>query len=409
MNFIIFNYFFWDELDVGSNRWNEMGHLLARRFPVTVISADGDLQRGNAVRAVHVPGNTSRRGPVKGFRRSRLPGWRQSRVVCMLRDMLFFPDHQIFWARRAARAIPKCLSPVLLNILITSSPVNSVHAAVARTMDKLSPQPFWVMDLRDPWIMDPAGIYKRKWPSFLFSRECRLEMLCHRKADATTVIGPRFAEIVNRTFGACAHVVFNGYSESKLRDSSYSGDVPLSVRYFGRIIPGVRDPDLLFAAAAELHLTPMDILFEFWCSDPDGIMKTAAHYNVENLVKTHQRVDHLEALRLERTAYANLVLNGTTPTADHILTTKLFECLASGRPVVAVTGAQSDMANVLKDCGCDAIITDIYSAKQALVRIRERKLVAPNANRLRYTRERAVEDLLKIIAKIATKDLNANE
>ncbi|MCG2810393.1 MAG: hypothetical protein L6428_02905 [Candidatus Aminicenantes bacterium] len=409
MNFIILNYFFWDELDVGSNRWNQMGHLLAATHAVTAISADGDLRRGDAVRAVHVPGNTTREGQVSGFRRSRLPAWRRSRLFRMVRDLVFFPDHQIFWSQRAAQAISRCLSTTLPNVLITSSPIHSVHVPVARIIDSLSPRPLWIMDLRDPWTTDPAGIYSQKWPPFLYHRERQLEAFCHRKADATTVIGPSFAEIIQQAFGIHAHVVCNGYMAAQIWTSQISDTAPLTLRYFGRIIPGIRDPGILFAAAAALCLTPSDLVFEFWSSDPAGIQETAARCGVTHLVRTYPRVAHAEALCLERTAYANLVLNGTQPATDHILTTKLFEFLASGRPVVAVTGVQSDMANVLKDCGCDAIVSDIRSAKEALVRLRERKLGAPNANRLHYTRESAVDDLLKIITAIVTKDLNANE
>lgn len=398
MNFIILNYFFWDELDVGSNRWNQMGHLLAATHTVTAISADGNLRRGDAVRAVHVPGNTTRGGPVSGFRRSRLPAWRHSRLFCMVRDMVFFPDHQIFWSQRAARAISRCLSTTLPNVLITSSPIHSVHVPVARIIDSLSPRPLWMMDLRDPWTTDPAGIYRQKWPSFLYHREHQLEAICHRKADATTVIGPRFAEIIQQAFGIRTDVVYNGYSAAHLWTSPITDTAPLTLRYFGRIIPRIRDPSILFAAAAALRLTPSDLVFEFWCSDPVGIQEIAARCGVAHLVRTYPRVAYAEALCLERTAYANLVLNGTQPATDHILTTKLFEFLACGRPVVAVTGPKSDMAAVLTACGSNAIVTDASSAEQVLRHMLARTLTMPNAARLRYTREHAVDDLLNIVA-----------
>ena len=398
MNFIILNYFFWDELLVGSNRWNEMGHLLASTHTVTAISADGNLRRGDAVRSVHVPGNTMRGSLVSGFYRERLPAWQRSRLFSLMRDLVFFPDHQTFWSRRAAHAISRCLSTTLPNVLITSSPIHSVHVAVARIIDSLSPRPFWIMDLRDPWTTDRAGIYSQKWPPFLYRRERQLEAICHRKADITTVIGPRFAEMIQEEFGIRAYIVYNGYSAALLRTSHFIETAPLTLRYFGRIIPGIRDPELLFVAAAAMQLTAADLVFEFWCSDPAVIHETAARCGVTHLVRTYPRVTHAEALQMERTAYANLVLNCTQPSTDHILTTKLFEFLACGRPVVAVTGPKSDIADVLTICGSNAIVTDASSAEQVLRRMLARTLTIPNASRLRYTRERAVDDLLNIIA-----------
>lgn len=397
-NFIILNYNFWNPVQIGGNRWREMGHILAEKYPVTSISSDSEFALGNEVSAVEVSTFRKKNKTSEGFASTKQSKLSKYKIGRFCKDLFFFPDTSVYWAREAVGKLDELLRPGYTNVIITSSPSPSVHYATQQIIDKLSPRPIWIMDLRDPWAF-PAGSYYQTIPKLLKWRAQRAERRCHFRADIVVSIGKVLGEILTNFYDAPCETIYNGCNRSLFVDGSNPQLKPLRIRYHGRIIPKLRSPELLFQAAKELNLSERDLVFEFWCNQPDLIKDLAVKYRVNHMVKTFGRVEHSVAITQQREAAANLVLNGLDASDNYILTTKLFELMASANPVIGVTNPSSEIAEVFHRCGMNGIISNSSDAIDVLKLLKSDGLKKPNSNRFEYTREAGVEKLLELLGR----------
>jgi hypothetical protein len=163
----------------------------------------------------------------------------------------------------------------------------------------------------------------------------------------------------------------------------------------GTIIPGLRSPKLLFQASAEMQLTSEEVCFEFWCNDSGRVINDAAVAGVSGLVKCHGAVSQPEARKLSETAGANIILNGLVPESDQVVTGKVFELIAMGVPVLAVTGQGSELRKILASCGMPNCIWDRETASVALKALLSGNLPPPNDSAGRFSRQRAVTTFCK--------------
>jgi glycosyltransferase involved in cell wall biosynthesis len=115
-------------------------------------------------------------------------------------------------------------------------------------------------------------------------------------------------------------------------------------------------------------------------------------------------LDHASTLAAERSADLLLLVANTTPGAEATVPGKLFEYLASGRPVLAVAPRQSATADVLRrtDGGWLAAADDQHAIACQLRAAFEaqrtgRACRADPAELARFDRRRLTRDLARIL------------
>ena len=395
-HFIIVVYYFGSAELTGSRRWREMAQLLREHGKVTVVCADGDRGQWDDIKIVHLPDRGALDAPSVFAGRSRdraLTQW----VRRVVSSFLFWPDRQKAWSRRAVGWLGSLLDTQTRNIVITSGPIFSVHSEMQRWVVRNPGRVHWVMDFRDLWTNEIAPGLQRRMPSFLTTLERPIEQHCHDTADLVTAIGKGIARLLGNDFGSRPKVLYNGYM--KIEESPpIETSEPISIRYLGTIIPGLRSPQLLFQAAMELRLTTKAVRFEFWCNDPGRVLREAAAVGVAGLVNCNAPVSQEEARRLANTAGANVILNALVPEADQVVTGKVFELIAAGRPILAVTGQGSELWNILESCGSKHSIWNLETACESLQALLEKNLSSPADPEGRFSRKHAVETLIGAIA-----------
>ena len=121
----------------------------------------------------------------------------------------------------------------------------------------------------------------------------------------------------------------------------------------------------------------------------------------------HGVVPYRESLAAQRSAHALLFIDWMDPRAEGVLTGKLFEYLASGRPILCI-GNRSDTeaARILEECKAGEIAIADEQIAKALERIAARDFPArPDTTRIRrYSREEQASALLeRIEASLASR------
>lgn len=282
---------------------------------------------------------------------------------------LWIPDGQITWLPGAALASLRAVRRDDVDIIYTTSPPVSAHL-LGRYLQAQTGRP-WVADLRDAWLYDPLD------PALLTTPhrrelEGRLEERVVHDADAVLTATHIAAEDLRDRYPAAAdkvRVITNGFDPSdaaalpeglvidatvrvgptaegeEVVEQVASADRPLRLVHTGSFTYSHprRTPEPLFWALRRLVDTE-----PIWCDRLELTLvgelspaeQSAAAGLVEaGVVRLAGAVDRATALGYQRRADALLVVDHKRAWPASNVPGKLFEYLATGKPVLALCGA----------------------------------------------------------------------
>ena len=270
----------------------------------------------------------------------------KERLARWVRANCFVPDARMGWVPFARRAAIRLARAGRFDAVVTSGPPHSTHF-VGRSVRRHCGIP-WVADLRDPW----TGIHHYdQFPATALARalDRRMEERVLREADRVVVVSPtmatQFAVSVPRTYD----VITNGFDPDDFRAAALppAGD-RFVIRHIGNL-SRTQIPGTLWLALRDLESEVGKLVRVELIGNVDGTaMEAAARYGVQEQVKVLPYVDHGEAVRLMRTSHALLLVINDVPQAASIVTGKIFEYVASGRPVVGIVLEHGDAASILR-------------------------------------------------------------
>jgi len=311
--------------------------LLAR---LRVQCVDDPMARW-ASRVISGPGGA---GAGKGAV-SRPAGWRQG-VKRLALDALT-PDTAVTIlgafkraARDWARAHPE-------GTVITSGPPHSVHLA-GRWLRRQFPALRWLVDYRDSW--NGTVLFRKRQP-WLQKLNLRLEARVLRECDALTYISPpmlaKVLPLGPADLSAKAHLVTNGFDADlpALLQGAPRSEGALRVGYFGAVDDGAdsyRSPACLFEAALARPDLPLRI--EFY--GPVQISQTWQQRLGERLL-IGGKLPHEQALQKMAGMDVLLLLHTREDGADEVVTGKVFEYIATGRPILSIGPAEMAVNGLL--------------------------------------------------------------
>ncbi len=267
--------------------------------------------------------------------------------------------------------------------VITSSPPESVHAVGRALRHRGVP---WVVDLRDAWTFESL---RPPFPSALQRRlDERLERRWLRSADAVVCVSGPVAHDLRQRLGIEPQLVPNGWDPDLIEPDEAGGDAAgildpdrVSLVYTGRFGSYGRDPAPLVRALGELGRTDGETAsrLELVIAGP----LTAAEAELMRTDVSPARIvvpgslTREGAIALQRAADALLLL--ASPRRTQLLNFKLFEYLATGRPILALA-AGTEAGRVVQEMGGDAVpADDVAAIVEALHRVVAGELRPPNA------------------------------
>lgn len=196
----------------------------------------------------------------------------------------------------------------------------------------------WIADIRD--LVEQFG-YK-KFPlreKLWIYRTAKRRTIILKSASAIISVSGTQANILRKQTGLSVHVIMNGFDPDLFQNFS---DISLStfrIVYTGRLLDKtIRDPELLFGAIDKLlmngEILAEDINIDFYGSEMEIVDGIAKNYRCRFLVTNHDAVSYDKVPYLLKQSAILLVL--TARGKKGILTTKLFEYLPTGRPILCI-------------------------------------------------------------------------
>ncbi|MBA3327763.1 MAG: glycosyltransferase [Solirubrobacterales bacterium] len=324
--------------------------------PKVVRSRSLELSRAGK-RMLRTGGSDTRPADVGAVRRA-------TRAVA--RRALYFPDAQIGWLPFGLYAGRRALRRRSFDAIVsTSSPITS-HL-IARRLRRPGNTP-WVAEFRDPFsALLPTGSRQR-------SRAAGLERELAAEASAVVMTSPSWAEHHAGEWSRHVDVVPNGHDPDAIAPEAALAPPGFVLAYLGSFYPEWQDLTALWSAVREARETGGVVVDRIrFIGRLDGALRhEIAGFGLEHLVEETGFLAHADALGQLSSSRALVIAgprDGRRILRGHVAA-KVFEYLASERPIIYVGDLRSDLAAIIGEHpGCHlAAPGDVEAVAAALDR-----------------------------------------
>jgi len=273
-------------------------------------------------------------------------GWRED-LALWVRSNLFIPDARVWWVKPSIRHLKAYLKEHPVDAVVTTGPPHSLHLIGLALKRELGVR--WIADWRDPWTN--IDFYQQlSLTGWADRKHRRLEAEVLREADRTIVVGWTMAAELEALGAKHVEVITNGYDPADVPSPAAGADEAFSLVHVGSLTATRNAPGLWKALA---HLCAKDPAFaaklklRFVGAVDHTVLASIAEAGLADKVERVGPVSHAEAMRHMQRARVLLLLLNDTANAKGILTSKLFEYLSVGRPLLSIGPKDGDVARVL--------------------------------------------------------------
>lgn len=297
-------------------------------------------------------------------------GWKENLSI-WIRGNFFIPDARCWWVKPSVKYLKSYLKEHPVDAIISTGPPHSMHLIAMKLKETLDIP--WIADFRDPWteIDYYSKLRLSRWAD---RKHHRLEREVLTKADKVVTVSPNWAKRFEALGAPKAEVVYNGFDESDIDQTgaSFVSD-KFTLTYLG-VLFKVRNPECLWQALGELitedtHFASKVQVKLIGQVDKE-VMQALSQNGLKNHVVLSPYIPHDQvATVLHQSTVLLLPLMPDTETDTlGLIPAKLFEYMASGRPILCIGPQEGDTAKILDEthAGVTVGFDDKKKAKEAI-------------------------------------------
>jgi len=265
---------------------------------------------------------------------------------------LLVPDASVTWNLTAIPAAVRIVHREGIDAVITTSPPGSIHFVGAAAKQATGAR--WLADLRDPLVANP---HRRADTAATRARQAanqQLARLVARRADAISCVSDAIAEeIRDLDARGIVRTIANGCDFEDFAGLEYGPSKRFRITHAGSFF-GKRDPRPFLQA---LHDSGVDAVARFVGDFRSSDRDWADSLGLGDRLELIPYAPRGESLRLQRDSEALLLL---VPDAGGrgrgVLSGKVFEYLAAGRPILAVVPPDGAAAELIRQTGAGVVV-----------------------------------------------------
>lgn len=323
------------------------------------------------------------------------------KLAIWIRGNFFIPDPRKFWVKPSVKFLEDYIRKNEIKHVVTTGPPHSMHLIGLGLKKKLAID--WIADFRDPWtnidFYRDLNLGKRA-----DSKHRKLEKEVLAKADLVLSVGSNLTQELRGLGARKVETITNGFDRDDFPESDLLPNDRFVIAHIGSF-SRTRNHEALWDglknAISELPELggKLEILT---VGQVDSSVATSL--NEKGLDQYWNRVEHVphsKVLEYQRSSSVLMLMVNDAPNAKGILPGKLFEYMASGRPILCIGPMDGDAAKVISYSGCGICVshTDSEGLKDAVVTlfngIGEFK---PDATKIEaYSRRSLTERLARIL------------
>ena len=274
----------------------------------------------------------------------------KQRLSLWIRANLFVPDPRVGWVRPSVRFLKKYLKDHPVDAIVTTGPPQSMHLIGQRLHRALGIP--WIADFRDPWTkmyyLRHLPLTKRSW-----RRLHEMEESVAREASAVLTVTPMVQEYFKGLTDRPVAMITNGFD-----DIDFLGNLfPAPDGRFNLVHTGLFAADgnplvlwkVLGEMAAESEDFKKQLRLRFAGKVDKEVMDSIREAGIGDAVVNLGYCNHKKAIWEQCAASLLLLPLRNDPEYRVILPGKLFEYLASKKPILGIGQEDGATAAVLKE------------------------------------------------------------
>ncbi len=270
-----------------------------------------------------------------------------TKVGIWIRGNLFIPDARRFWIKPAVDYLTKYLKEHPVDAMFTNGPPHSTHMIAYGVKKNLNIP--WHADFQDPWTQ--IDYFPQLMLNPLSKRIHRkMEQRIFNNADKVTICSESWKSDLESIGAKDVDVIVWGYDEADFESIPHTLSNKFTLSHFGSLGPDRNASTLWKVLAETANANPqfkkdleIELVGFIGHAITDEIKKSGL---IDNLKKS----DHIprnETLVKMCSAQALLLILNDMPNVNGRLPGKLFEYLASRRPVIVIGPESSDASKIV--------------------------------------------------------------
>lgn len=301
--------------------------------------------------------------PSAGFANNNEKGTKE-KMLRFIRGNFFIPDPRRGWNKFAFRKACEIIEEDGIKHIITTSPPHSTQL-IGLKLKKKYPDIKWLADLRDPWT--DIYYYKQFYPTSIskkIDRYYETEVL--ESADKIITVGKSLKNLFLSKIQLGEDkikIITNGYDEDDFAGLTASVPDILTISYIGTLSDVYPIAGFL-TALNNIKKKGLDFRFRLvgTVSPKQKLLILSAIENTS--VEFIPYVHHVTAIRYMLDTTVLLLIIPDHHSNKSIITGKLFEYIASGKPVICLGPVGGDADEIIKSSGAGS--TYCYDDKSAI-------------------------------------------
>lgn len=276
------------------------------------------------------------------------PGFTE-KVAIWLRGNLFIPDARKFWIKPSVKFLTTYLHEHPVDAVVSTGPPHTTHLIALGIKKKLGLP--WLADFRDPWTK--IDFYdKLMLTPMADRRHHRLEKAVLEVADKIVTVSWSWAVDFHNLGAPHTEVITNGFDPADFPDINRDKPDSFLLTHIGSLNKD-RNPEFLWRVLGGMCRSDETfcklLKIRFIGKTDFSVFESLERYGLSGCSEKIDYVPHDEALKLSAGSAVLLLLINNTPNSLGIIPGKVFEYLATRRPILCIGPLAGDSARIVSE------------------------------------------------------------
>tara|TARA_B100001287_G_scaffold275587_1_gene283639 strand:+ start:7601 stop:8902 length:1302 start_codon:yes stop_codon:yes gene_type:complete len=294
-----------------------------------------------------------------------------------VRGNFFIPDARKFWIRPSVKTLSSFLIKTPVDLIISSGPPHSTHLIGKQLKSKFNIP--WVSDFRDPWTN--IDYYKElkltKWADY---KHKILERDVLKSSNLVLTVGNQLKSELIDLGASNVEVIENGFDHEDFTKNDINNlDDKFTIAHIGSFTPS-RNHKILWQALKQICMEDRafkkDFRLKLIGKVDHSVNKSLNDSNLLDNVISMGYLSHEEVIKEQKMSKVLLLMVNNTPNSKGIITGKVFEYIASGRPILVIGPKDGDLSNIIYNTNSGVVCDfyDLLDLKSTIIDLYKNKL-----------------------------------